>query len=157
ACLLIYDIPTGSRIPNPSPRLWRVAVRINLSCWLVLEENIPYALLNGMSERGASWHVVKFAGDEAGKLLGMATEALRKEVADAVEEAGGDVAAARAAFDPEVTPCEEPCHDDGDAGDDDGDEPRLLEMRRLAQPAGAARLRLETALPALPTPDLDAG
>ncbi|HJZ56144.1 MAG TPA: hypothetical protein VKE74_14345, partial [Gemmataceae bacterium] len=77
ACLLIYDIPEHSTVANPSGRLRRTAVRVNLFCWVIREGDIPYALLNTMATGGATWHVVKFDAGEAGKLIGMATEALK--------------------------------------------------------------------------------
>src|SRR5262249_2769872 len=88
ACLLIYDIPENSAVANPSPRLRRMAVRVNLSCWVIREGDIPYALLNTMAEGGATWHVVQFDATEAGKLIGMATEALKRDLREALRRAG---------------------------------------------------------------------
>jgi hypothetical protein len=84
ARLLIYDIPEASDFPNPSGVLRRVAVRINLSCWVIPEHLIPYELLGRMAEAGASWHTVKFDSTEGKKLVTMAVNSLRQELADAV-------------------------------------------------------------------------
>lgn len=89
ACLLIYDIPVPrngeSEIPNPSGRLRRIAVRVNLSCWVIQEGDIPYKMLDDMAARGASWHVVRFDSNEGRRLVRMAISAMRKEIEDAVE------------------------------------------------------------------------
>lgn len=87
ACLLIYDIPERSNVPNPSDDLRPMAVRVNLSCWVIREGDIPYHLLNDMKAGGASWHVVKFDAGEAGKLAAMAIEALKRDTRDAIKRA----------------------------------------------------------------------
>lgn len=80
ACLLIYDIPERSGIPNPSRRLRSMAVRINLSCWVIPQGDIPYALLNGMAERGATWHCVKFDANEGERLVAMAIDSIKRDI-----------------------------------------------------------------------------
>lgn len=87
ACLLIYDIPERSSVPNPSARLRSVAVRVNLSCWVIREGDIPYALLNEMALGGATWHVVRFDASEGVKLVGMAVEAIERDIRDAMRRA----------------------------------------------------------------------
>lgn len=84
ACLLIYDIPERVEFPNPSDRLRRLGVRVNLSCWCVPEIDVPYTLLHEMTKAGATWHVVRFDANEAPKLVRMCLGAIRKEIADAV-------------------------------------------------------------------------
>lgn len=85
ACLLIYDIPEDSGVGNPSNRLRRIAVRVNLSCWIVLKRDVPYHLLNEMTEdadgnpTGVTWHVIDFAAHEAEKLQGMVANALNAQ------------------------------------------------------------------------------
>src|SRR5438552_1177899 len=79
ACLLIYDIPERSAVANPSRFLRRLAVRVNLSCWVIPEGDVPYARLNEMATGGATWHVVRFDAAEAGKLVAMAAAAIRRE------------------------------------------------------------------------------
>src|SRR5687767_14905134 len=87
ACLLIYDIPERSSVPNPSRRLRPIAVRVNLSCWVIREGDIPYALLHEMAAGGAMWHVVRFDASEGPKLVGMAVEAMKRDIRDAMQRA----------------------------------------------------------------------
>lgn len=94
ASLLIYDIPENAKVPNPSSRLRRVAVRVNLSCWVIPNHSIPYMLLDNIRAKGGVWHVVKFDASEAGKLLEMVTDQLRRDVRKAVESCGQSVMAA---------------------------------------------------------------
>jgi hypothetical protein len=91
ACLLIYDIPERSAVRNPSPRLRSMAVRVNLSCWVIREGDIPYALLNEMAAGGATWHVVRFDAGEGVKLVGMAVEAIKRDIRDAMRRANRSV------------------------------------------------------------------
>lgn len=86
-CLLVYDIPDSAGIRNPSSRLRPIAVRINLSGWIIKKDDVPYALLNEMRLQGANWHVVEFPDNQAPVLLAMAREALRKEVEAVVASA----------------------------------------------------------------------
>lgn len=77
---LMYDIPEVSELSNPSARLRRCGVRINLSCWVVPTDNLPHALLLELAEGGATWHTAPFA-DQAGENLGrMAATMLGKEI-----------------------------------------------------------------------------
>lgn len=92
ACLLIYDIPEEIQpghepIENPSNLLRRIAVRVNLSCWVIPEANIPYTVLHHMQENGATWHVVKFDQSETRKLLSMCISAIRNDIRDTLERA----------------------------------------------------------------------
>jgi hypothetical protein len=104
-CMLLYDIPTNAPVPNPSGRLRRIAVRVNLSCWVVPESRVPYHLLHDMAQGGASWHVVRFDTGEAGNLARMALDALRKEADAAVRRAlRSEGRAADRAAEPEADP-----------------------------------------------------
>lgn len=112
--LLNYDIPSNRPdIVNPSNRLRRIGIRLTLSCWLMAEGDLPYAMLNEMTaprmfpvldregiqcttedgqpafrrRRGAKWHVVPFDPSAADSLVRMATEAMRHEIRGAVERA----------------------------------------------------------------------
>jgi hypothetical protein len=113
ACLLIYDIPERSGVRNPSRRLRSIAVRVNLSCRVSREGDVPYALLGQMAAGGATWHVVRSDADEGVKLVGMAVRALGDSamanaagadlvpagvLADDIDERGGDASALRDAF-----------------------------------------------------------
>jgi len=87
ASFLSYDIPSESTIPNPSGRLRKIGVRTNLSVWIVPNEKIPYGLLDELTTAGARWDVVRFDASEAEHLALMATEALKREVAQAIKVA----------------------------------------------------------------------
>jgi hypothetical protein len=86
-CLLMYDLPSANGIRNPSYYLRRVGVRVNYSAWVLPESRVPYALLNELSQEGATWHVVRFDPAEAHKFARMAFESLRKEAENAVRRA----------------------------------------------------------------------
>ncbi len=86
-CLLIYDIPEASDAPNPSPWLRRRAVRINLSCWVVPEANIPYMRLKELEKEGATVHIVPFADHGIEKILSLVRSAIQKEIAEATARA----------------------------------------------------------------------
>ena len=98
ASLLIYDIPEKAPIANPSGRLRRIAIRANLSCWIVPNHLIPYSLLNYMAENGATWHTVQFDVSEAQKLLRMANEAIKRDMEAAVARTAKSIAAAELAY-----------------------------------------------------------
>lgn len=87
ACLLIYDIPETSEVENPSNEFRRIAVRVNLSCWVIPFDNIPWTILHNMNERGATTHIVKFDSSENEKLLTMCVSAIRADIRDTLERA----------------------------------------------------------------------
>lgn len=87
ASLLIYDIPQRSNLANPSPFLRRMAVRANLSCWIIPTHLIPYSYLNELADGGATWHVVQFDTNESEKLLKMARESIAREMRAALNRA----------------------------------------------------------------------
>lgn len=89
AYFLTYDIPENSGIPNPSRRLRRLAVRVNLSVWVIPKHSIPYNYLNGMMERGAVVHLVKFDDTEGGRLVAMAVDAIRRDIRTSLDRARG--------------------------------------------------------------------
>src|SRR5262245_3245684 len=86
-CLLVYDIPDAADLANPTPALRGRGVRVNLSCWVVPEDRIPYHLLAEMERRGATWHVVRFADDQLDKLVAMARATITKHMAEAERRA----------------------------------------------------------------------
>lgn len=94
ACLLIYDIPDESGFPNPSNILRSIAVRVNLSCWVIPEHNIPYVLLGEMERAGGTWYTVKFDASEGDKLRRMAVDAITREIQESISRA--EVSAVRA-------------------------------------------------------------
>lgn len=95
-CLLIYDIPEDSDLENPSGFLYRRGVRVNLSCWVIPEERIPYWRLNQLREGGATWHVVRFADDQTETILTMVRESLAKQAEEARQRAEQSFANAQA-------------------------------------------------------------
>lgn len=99
ACMLLYDIPDTAEIANPSPVLRRLGLRVNLSCWVIPESDLPYGLLHSMAEAGATWHAVRFDRSEAQKLVAMGVQSLKRELADQVARAQRSEARASAAMD----------------------------------------------------------
>lgn len=85
--MLFYDIPDRAEIANPSGRLYGRAVRLNLSCWVMPEGNIPYNLVNELNEAGASAYVMPCDPRAAKTLAAAMTDALRREIADAIRRA----------------------------------------------------------------------
>lgn len=83
--LLIYDIPERRLDPiqNPSGRLYSRAVRVNLSCWVIMEDQIPYQLLHDLASRGATWHIVPFSDDAMLTLQNMIRQSVQQQLADA--------------------------------------------------------------------------
>lgn len=102
ACLLIDDIPERSGVRNPSRRLRSMAVRVNLSCWCIREGDIPSTLLNEMALGGATWHVVRFDATESVKLIGMAVDAIKRDIRDAMRRANKSADAAGRKLDPDA-------------------------------------------------------
>lgn len=83
--MFFYDIPTASKLPNPSPQLWRIGARINLSCWVIPKGNIPYNLMGRIIEAGGSVHTIPFAKEAADKLLDLIANSLTRETAAALD------------------------------------------------------------------------
>lgn len=96
ACLMIYDIPSShSDYRNPSGILRRIGFRANLSCWVIPEANIPYALIAHMREHAnANVDVVRFDAAEGPRLVRMAIDAIHREVNDQVTRAAASIAGA---------------------------------------------------------------
>ena len=84
---LYYDIPTNSGITSPCGRLRRIAVRVNLSCWIIPTDSIPYSFLDSLTEAGANWNVAKFDPSEGRKLVQQALNSLKAEVEEATQRA----------------------------------------------------------------------
>ena len=64
------------------------------------EGDIPYALLHEMAAGGATWHVVRFDASEGQKLAGMAVEAIKRDIRDAMRRANQSADAAGLRLDP---------------------------------------------------------
>ena len=87
ASLLVYDIPSrlSNEIPNPSPRLRRLGVRINLSCWVIPQDMIPWPYLDELKRKGADWKLARFDAGDIDNLRSIIQSALKeqvKEIAD---------------------------------------------------------------------------
>ena len=85
--MLVYDIPSRSPAANPSGRLRRLGVRVNLSCWVMPEANVPYSLLHGLATQGVRWHVTPYHPNAAGAIVDMVIGSLRRELADTLARA----------------------------------------------------------------------
>ncbi len=89
-CMLMYDIPERPpqgcrRLDNPSPRLRRIAIRLQLSVWVIPEGNIPYTHLDFMAANGATWDVARFDAENAESLISMGKKALKRDIDKAVD------------------------------------------------------------------------
>lgn len=81
ASLLLYDIPVGVG-PNPSGRLRSIAARVQLSCWIVPEQNVTaaWAATEKIRGKGCSVELVRFDENDAGTIVRLAREALSGEL-----------------------------------------------------------------------------
>lgn len=86
-CLFHYDCPANGEFPNPSGRLYPLAVRLTESAWLMRTGDIPYALMGEMQDAGCTVEVNRFDIAESGRLLRQAVGKLQEELADAVRRA----------------------------------------------------------------------
>jgi hypothetical protein len=84
--LFFYDIPAYRGIANPSVRLRRYAIRLNLSNWLVPENDIPYELISHLRSRGSNCHVIPFDHTRTENLVNTLITELGKYVSEATEE-----------------------------------------------------------------------
>ena len=82
ASLLMYDIPSRSGLGNPSAMLWRFGARVNLSCWVVPERNVPLIPVKMWREKGARVEFVRFDERDWPTILRLAQEALVREITD---------------------------------------------------------------------------
>jgi len=125
---MIYDIPERAKMENPSPELRRVAVRVNLSCWVVPNHLVPFSILGEIEDNGGTWHVIKFDGSEAENLIRMATDSLRKSVREAVES------------------CEDSCRAAHDRADDNSEEDPVKACSKYIRATGQIIRRAEKIL-----------
>lgn len=85
-CVLVsYDIPTRSNIPNPSGRLTRLGFRHQLSSWIMPEGAVPYNLIAELQKEGAKVDIVRFDASEGPRLVRMALDAIRRDIASQVK------------------------------------------------------------------------
>lgn len=78
--LLIYDIPEDSEIGNPSGIFRRFAIRLNKSCWLMNENDIPYSLLHQWTQNEIVWHVIRQDTRRNQQLINIGLTEMKKEI-----------------------------------------------------------------------------
>lgn len=94
--MLMYDIPDAAEINNPSARLRRIGLRLNLSVWLVPTGSVPQTLINELLAVGSSVITAPYDSTATAGLLAAAIGFANREVADAVKRAEVSRAAAEA-------------------------------------------------------------
>lgn len=99
AHLLVYDIPSKSKVPNPSNLLRRWGVRVNLSAWIVPDKNVPLLPMAEWKARGVTAELVRFDEKDGDTIMRLAREALVKEVDTMRQGLDDGLAEVRAAFD----------------------------------------------------------
>ena len=98
--LFHYDVPKRGEYPNPSGRLYPIAVRLTESCWIVkTEDTLILPLMAEMLDAGCRVRINKFDKSESRALLADAIEELRKTIAEKVASANASVASADAQLD----------------------------------------------------------
>ena len=86
--MLQYDIPVRNGrdvYPNPSNQLRRRAIRTTKSVWVIPKSQIPYSMLNELSEAGGRWHCFRFDDRETDAILAMLAESLYDQVREAFD------------------------------------------------------------------------
>lgn len=98
--LFHYDVPKNGGYPNPSGRLYPIAVRLTESCWIVkTEDTLVLPLMADMLDNGCRVRINKFDKSESRALLADAIEELRKTIAEKVASANASCATANAQLD----------------------------------------------------------
>lgn len=160
ACWLVYDIPQGATFTdpasereytNPSDLLRPIAFRANLSCWVIMEGDIPHMLLDNMREQAkARIHIVRFDASETPKLLAMAADAIERDIRATVQEAN-------ASYNRSVERFHENDNSDKAQKRFDQDTKRILKVagRNLKDLRSlATRFQIESRLPTLNTANI---
>jgi len=80
AILLVYDIPQGTGIANPSYILRGYGFRINLSAWIIPQSKIPYFLIERMRAKGCSVETVRFDERDTNQIRALGRSALTGEI-----------------------------------------------------------------------------
>lgn len=82
AMMMFYDIPEQADIPNPSAEFRQFAFRINLSCWIIHEGDLPRAAftLDSIRRVGGDWHTLAVASEDEDKVVGLATKYINREI-----------------------------------------------------------------------------
>jgi hypothetical protein len=94
--MLMYDIPDAAEIANPSGRLRRIGLRLNLSVWLVPTGSVPHTLINELIAVGSSVITAPYDTTATAGLLAAAIGFANREVTAAVKRAEESKAAAEA-------------------------------------------------------------
>lgn len=91
--MLEYDVRVGTTytdaqgntkpFPNPSGFMRRIGFRATLSCWVIPEHALPYNYINTMRSIGCEVNLVKFDASEGPRLIQMAIDKIKKELASA--------------------------------------------------------------------------
>ncbi len=88
ATMLIYDIPSNVKYPNPSDKLRRVGFRENKSCWVIPAGYIPHTLINDLRTKAkANVELIRFDPTEGPRLCRLAVDRMKRELADQVARA----------------------------------------------------------------------
>lgn len=82
AVMMFYDIPKDADIPNPSAEFRQFAFRINLSCWIIHEGDLPRAAhtLDRIRRVGGDWHTLPVAESGEDKIVGLAAKYINHEI-----------------------------------------------------------------------------
>lgn len=87
AALFFYDIPKRRGIANPSGILRRTCVRLQWSCWVILEGREPWSVIHDLESKGARVDVVPLPGGPSENLLKMMSYTLQKDAEEAIDRA----------------------------------------------------------------------
>lgn len=98
-----YDVPQARSYPNPSNRLYPIAVRLTESAWMMRTSDIPYELMAEMQDHGCAVEVNKFDKAESRRLIHQAVGKLQEELAAAVARAEASRVRAERALEAEPT------------------------------------------------------
>lgn len=82
---LMYDIPSASKMNNPTEFLRSIGFRTTKSCWVIPEQVIPYTFIKEMREKhGCTVDVVKFDPSEGLHIMRMAVKVFQKELEEQI-------------------------------------------------------------------------
>lgn len=95
AHLLVYDIPTGAKLRNVSQFLWRIGARINLSCWIVPDKNVPLVPIAEWRAAGAVVEIVRFDERDGDQIIRLATQGLLGELQEIRNRLDAGIASVR--------------------------------------------------------------
>lgn len=96
--LLVYDIPSDSKLRNPSDLIRRWGARINLSCWVLPLKCLVHLPLKEWEEAGATVEIVEFDEHEREKVIALARRAISRDLDSMLAYLGRTVAEVRKRF-----------------------------------------------------------